>query len=96
MLLDVKNLTTRFHTHDGEVYAVNNVSLHVEAGECLGVVGESGSGKTQVFEALNIALCQDLTVLQETRPNAMVMARKIAALLVFMSFCGSWSHPPTT
>lgn len=49
MLLDIKNLTTRFHTHDGEVCAVNNVSLHVEAGECLGVVGESGSGKTQVF-----------------------------------------------
>lgn len=49
MLLDIKNLTTRFHTHDGEVCAVNNVSLYVEAGECLGVVGESGSGKTQVF-----------------------------------------------
>ena len=52
MLLDVKNLTTRFHTHDGEVCAVNNVSLHVEAGECLGVVGESGSGKTQVFMSI--------------------------------------------
>ena len=49
MLLDVKNLTTMFHTHDGEVSAVSDVSLHVEAGECLGVVGESGSGKTQVF-----------------------------------------------
>ena len=52
MLLDVKNLTTRFHTHDGEVCAVNNLSLHVEAGECLGVVGESGSGKTQVFMSI--------------------------------------------
>ena len=49
MLLDVKNLTTRFHTHDGEVCAVNDLSLSVEAGECLGIVGESGSGKTQVF-----------------------------------------------
>lgn len=49
MLLDVKNLTTRFHTHDGEVSAVTDVSLSVKAGECLGVVGESGSGKTQVF-----------------------------------------------
>ncbi len=52
MLLDVKNLTTSFHTHDGEVCAVNDVSLHVEAGECLGVVGESGSGKTQVFMSI--------------------------------------------
>jgi oligopeptide transport system ATP-binding protein len=49
MLLDVQNLTTRFHTHDGEVCAVNDVSFSIEPGECLGVVGESGSGKTQVF-----------------------------------------------
>lgn len=52
MLLDVQNLTTRFHTHDGEVCAVNNVNFSVEAGECLGIVGESGSGKTQVFMSI--------------------------------------------
>lgn len=52
MLLDVQNLTTRFHTHDGEVCAVNNVSFSVQPGECLGIVGESGSGKTQVFMSL--------------------------------------------
>jgi oligopeptide transport system ATP-binding protein len=49
MLLDIQNLTTSFHTHDGLVCAVNEVNLHLDAGECLGVVGESGSGKTQVF-----------------------------------------------
>ena len=52
MLLDVHNLTTRFHTHDGEVCAVNDVSFSIAPGECLGVVGESGSGKTQVFLSL--------------------------------------------
>ena len=49
MLLDVRNLTTRFHTHDGEVCAVNDVCFTMKPGECLGIVGESGSGKTQVF-----------------------------------------------
>lgn len=48
-LLEVKNLITRFDTHDGEVCAVNDISFTVNQGECLGIVGESGSGKTQVF-----------------------------------------------
>ena len=52
MLLDVQNLCTRFHTHDGEVCAVNDVNFSLEAGECLGIVGESGSGKTQIFMSI--------------------------------------------
>lgn len=45
-LLDVKHLTTRFHTRDGIVHAVEDVSFQVEAGKTLGIVGESGSGKS--------------------------------------------------
>jgi oligopeptide transport system ATP-binding protein len=45
-LLDVQNLTTRFHTRNGIVHAVEDVSFQVEAGETLGIVGESGSGKS--------------------------------------------------
>lgn len=45
-LLDVRNLTTRFHTRDGIVHAVEDVSFSVEAGQTHGIVGESGSGKS--------------------------------------------------
>src|SRR5579864_4397612 len=50
-LLEISNLTVRFDTADGEVEAVNNASLSIREGECLGVVGESGSGKSQLFLA---------------------------------------------
>jgi len=45
-LLKIKDLTTRFYTEDGVVYAVNGVSYTLEEGEVLGVVGESGCGKS--------------------------------------------------
>ncbi|MFW5777358.1 MAG: ABC transporter ATP-binding protein [Spirochaetota bacterium] len=46
LVLDVKNLSTHFHTDDGTVHAVDHVSFAIERGKTLGVVGESGCGKS--------------------------------------------------
>jgi oligopeptide transport system ATP-binding protein len=46
LLLEVRNLKTRFHVAEGTVYAVNGISLSVNQGETIAVVGESGCGKS--------------------------------------------------
>jgi peptide/nickel transport system ATP-binding protein len=51
-LLDVRGLTVELPTAQGWVRPVNEVSLRIGAGECLGLVGESGSGKTMLSLAL--------------------------------------------
>ena len=45
-LLRVENLVTAFHTDEGSVRAVDDVSFTVEDGQTLGIVGESGCGKS--------------------------------------------------
>ena len=46
VILQVKNLQTHFHTDEGVVKAVDDVSFTLRKGEIMGIVGESGSGKS--------------------------------------------------
>ena len=45
-LLEVRGLRTLFATDDGELPAVDGVSLSVDPGRTLAIVGESGCGKS--------------------------------------------------
>ncbi len=53
VILDVKDLTTKYITRYGEdVYAVDHVSLQVGEGRSLGIAGESGCGKSTLALSL--------------------------------------------
>src|SRR5438128_214750 len=65
--LQIERLSVSFDTPRGEVQALREVSLEVEAGEVFGIAGESGSGKS----TLAYAIMGDLA------PNARVLGGSI-------------------
>lgn len=48
-LLQVKDVTIRF----GGLTAINQVNLHVDEGEIIGIIGPNGAGKTTLFNILS-------------------------------------------
>ena len=60
--LSIRNLGVSFSTPDGVLPAVNDFSLDLAPGECIGVVGESGAGKSQSFLAVMGLLAANASV----------------------------------
>lgn len=51
-IMEIRNLSTSFFTHVGEVEAVRDISFDVKKKEILGIVGESGCGKSATLMSL--------------------------------------------
>jgi peptide/nickel transport system ATP-binding protein len=51
-LVEIRDLAVEYHTDDGVIYAVNNISLNVKKGETIGLVGETGAGKTTIARSI--------------------------------------------
>src|SRR5262245_16182367 len=80
-VLDIRNLAVSFTTPAGEVEAVSELSLAVQAGECVGIVGESGAGKSQAFLAVMGLLAANARVRGSVRFDGQEMLGRPASEL---------------
>jgi microcin C transport system ATP-binding protein len=62
-LLDVRELSVKFHTPHGAFTAVDNISFSLKPGETIALLGESGSGKTTAAQAISCLLPPKLSIL---------------------------------
>ena len=51
-ILEVKNLKKTFHTKDGEIKALENVSFELKDQEFVSIIGPSGCGKSTILSIL--------------------------------------------
>ena len=51
-MLKIRNLNKKYFTADGEIVALDNVSLQVHRGDYIAIVGKSGSGKTTLLNMI--------------------------------------------
>lgn len=51
-LVEVKNLTVKYQSPEGEITALKNLSLEVGKGEFIGIVGPSGCGKSTLLNVI--------------------------------------------
>ena len=75
-MIKLSNITKVFQQGNRTIQALNNVSLHVPAGQIYGVIGASGAGKSTLIRCVNLLERptegtvlvdgQDLTALSET------------------------------
>lgn len=51
-LVEVRNISMRYHTPEGEIAALKDVSLQIKKGEFVGIVGPSGCGKSTLLNII--------------------------------------------
>ncbi len=53
-MIKLSNITKVFQQGNRSIQALNNVSLHVPAGQIYGVIGASGAGKSTLIRCVNL------------------------------------------
>jgi D-methionine transport system ATP-binding protein len=52
-MIQLQNLSKTFNTSNGQLVAVDDVTMTVDQGEIFGIIGYSGAGKSTLIRLLN-------------------------------------------
>jgi branched-chain amino acid transport system ATP-binding protein len=76
-MLRIKNV----HTYYGRIMALENVSLHVSAGEIVSLVGANGAGKTTILNTISglIPCAQGEVYFEDRKMNGLAPEKVVAA-----------------
>lgn len=91
-LLQIKELSKVYSTPEGEVVALDRVSLDVHSGEIYGVIGMSGAGKSTLIRCINRLdaptegriLYRGQDVLKMSKQDLLTLRRKVS--MIFQQF----------
>ena len=53
-MIELKHLSKTFHTGEGELHALEDISLTIRTGDIFGIVGMSGAGKSTLVRCINL------------------------------------------
>ena len=53
-MIEIKNISKQFHTAEGMVEALKDVSLFIPDGDIFGIIGMSGAGKSTLVRCINM------------------------------------------
>ena len=91
-MLKICDLNKKYTTVDGDIIALDHVSLQIKDGEYVAIVGKSGSGKTTLLNMIggldipdsgSIALDQTVITKLSSRQAALLRRRKIGVIYQF-------------
>lgn len=51
-ILEIKNLSKKYHTQEGEILAIENINMEVNKGDFVALVGSSGCGKSTLLNII--------------------------------------------
>lgn len=53
-MIRIEHLHKTYQAGNGDITALNDINLHIEAGEIFGIIGRSGAGKSTLIRTLNL------------------------------------------